>query len=93
MGYVQLKRAFRRCMGLGGGLEPYFFCKSAIVVDGLGFFAFSGPVLDIPPTPTPINGCAFGVGLVTPPILRVGCSKNMFQTRLGQWESCTRATL
>ena len=92
--------------GGGGGGWNHIFRTLAVTVDDLGFFACSGHVSDTPHcTSTPITGCTLGVGglplkiahsiWLHPPPLFWGwvIQKIMFQRRLGQWESCTRAKL
>ena len=51
-----LNRALRRCMGWGGGPEPYFFENWPLPLTGWVFFACSDPVSDrLHRTPTPIT--------------------------------------
>ena len=51
-----LNRAFRRCMGWGGGPEPYFVENWPLPLTGWVFFACSDPVSDrLHRTPTPIT--------------------------------------
>ena len=72
--------------GLGAGLRTVCLRKSAIAVDGLGFFClfWSGFRHSSPPLPTAVTGCTLGVGVEGPhPIFGVGSSKKYVSEKVG----------
>ena len=85
MGYIRkaLEEGFSEMYGLGGGPQPYFPQKLAIIVDGLEFFL---PVLvrfHTDCTAPPHYRVHFFFGLCPPHILGLGNSKNYVLEQVG----------